>query len=88
MTRDLADTRCVGSKYATGGFHTNRHKYIECRELKDMDELYDLEADPFEEHNLGSAEARPTLDRMRSELRRVLAETGYAARRESAPPEP
>jgi N-acetylglucosamine-6-sulfatase len=64
---------------------TDRHKYIEYRELKDMDELYDLEADPFEEHNLvGIGEARPTLDRMRSELRRVLAETGYDAGRESA----
>ena len=28
---------------------TERHKYIQYRELKGMDELYDLEADPFEE---------------------------------------
>jgi hypothetical protein len=41
-----------------------------------MDELYDLEADPFEEHNLfGRAEAAPTLARMRSELRRLQAGT-------------
>ena len=51
---------------------TDRHKLIEYRELKGMDELYDLEADPFEEHNLfGRAEAAPTLARMRSELRRL-----------------
>lgn len=62
---------------------TDLHKYIEYRELKDMDELYDLMADPFEEHNLvGSSEAGPTLERMRSELRRVLAQTGYDARHE------
>jgi AcrR family transcriptional regulator len=51
---------------------TNRYKLIEYRELTGMDELYDLEADPFEEHNLfGRAEAAPTLARMRSELRRL-----------------
>jgi N-acetylglucosamine-6-sulfatase len=62
---------------------TDRYKYIEYRELKDMDELYDLEADPFEERNLlGVDEARPTLDRMRAELRRILADTGGAARRD------
>jgi N-acetylglucosamine-6-sulfatase len=55
---------------------TDRYKYIEYRELKEMDELYDLEADPYEEHNLvGIAAARPARDRMRSELRRLMAET-------------
>jgi arylsulfatase A-like enzyme len=53
---------------------TNRYKLIEYRELTGMDELYDLEADPFEEHNLFSrAEAAPTLARMRSELQRLQA---------------
>ena len=52
---------------------TNRYKLIEYRELTGMDELYDLEADPFEEHNLfGRAEAAPTLARMRSELQRLV----------------
>jgi len=55
---------------------TDRHKLIEYRELTGMDELYDLEADPFEEHNLfGRAEAAPTLARMRSELQRLEAGT-------------
>jgi arylsulfatase A-like enzyme len=59
---------------------TGRHKYIEYQELQDMNELYDLEADPFEEHNLaGVPEARPTLERMQKELQRVRAETKYAA---------
>jgi N-acetylglucosamine-6-sulfatase len=53
---------------------TERHKYIEYRELQGMNELYDLESDPFEEHNLvGVATAQPTLDRMRSELQRLRA---------------
>jgi arylsulfatase A-like enzyme len=55
---------------------TDRYKLIEYRELTAMDELYDLEADPFEEHNLfGRAEAAPTLARMRSELQRLEAGT-------------
>jgi N-acetylglucosamine-6-sulfatase len=53
---------------------TDRHKYIQYRELEGMDELYDLEKDPYEEHNLiGRADAGPTLARMQSELRRLLA---------------
>ena len=53
---------------------TERHKYIEYRELQGMNELYDLERDPFEEHNLiGRPEAAPTLTRMRSHLERVLS---------------
>jgi N-acetylglucosamine-6-sulfatase len=38
---------------------TDRYKLIEYQELTGMDELYDLEADPFEEQNLiGSPAAR------------------------------
>jgi N-acetylglucosamine-6-sulfatase len=55
---------------------TSRHKYIQYRELKGMDELYDLEADPHELANLiARPEARETLVRMQSELQRVLDET-------------
>jgi N-acetylglucosamine-6-sulfatase len=55
---------------------TDRHKLIAYRELTGMDELYDLEADPFEERNLfGRVEAAPTLARMRSELQRLQTAT-------------
>jgi N-acetylglucosamine-6-sulfatase len=57
------------------GVRTDRYKYIEYRELKEMDELYDLEADPYEQHNLvGIPAARATRDRMRAELRRLMTE--------------
>jgi arylsulfatase A-like enzyme len=66
---------------------TNRYKYIQYRELTGMDELYDLEADPFEEHNLiGAAPSKDTLTQLRSELDRLLAESGYTAGRSSAQP--
>jgi arylsulfatase A-like enzyme len=55
---------------------TSRHKYIQYRELKGMDELYDLEADPHELSNvIAKPEARETLERMQAELQRVLDET-------------
>jgi arylsulfatase A-like enzyme len=55
---------------------TERHKYIQYRELQGMDELYDLEADPFEETNIiGRPDASGTLERMKSELDRLLAQT-------------
>jgi N-acetylglucosamine-6-sulfatase len=55
-----------------------RHKYIQYQQLENMNELYDLEADPYEEHNLaGTPAARPMLDRMQSELQRLLQETTY-----------
>jgi len=55
---------------------TERHKYIQYRELEGMDELYDLEADPFEETNMiGRPDAGATLERMKSELRRLLEQT-------------
>jgi N-acetylglucosamine-6-sulfatase len=55
---------------------TTRHKYIQFRELKDMDELYDLEADPYETANIiRTPEAREVLPQMRSELQRLLDAT-------------
>ena len=55
---------------------TSRHKYIQYRELKGMDELYDLEADPHGLANLiAKPEAREMLERMQAELQRVLDET-------------
>ena len=59
---------------------TGRHKYIQYRELKGMDELYDLETDPYEETNIvHRPEARDALQQMRSELERQLEQTRYPA---------
>ena len=56
---------------------TERHKYIHYTELPGMDELYDLQADPGETKNLVASEGAPTLlAQMKSELRRLLAESG------------
>jgi N-acetylglucosamine-6-sulfatase len=55
---------------------TARHKYIQFRELKGMDELYDLEADPYELTNLiGRPEAKTLLPEMQAELQRLLDAT-------------
>jgi N-acetylglucosamine-6-sulfatase len=57
---------------------TARHKYISYRELKGMDELYDLDKDPYEETNLiDRPDARDTLQQMQAELRRQIEHTGY-----------
>jgi len=56
---------------------TARYKYIDYLELDGMDELYDLEADPFEFDNLVGSDResrlRPTLE---AELARLRRETG------------
>ena len=55
---------------------TARYKYIQYRELSGMDELYDLDADPYEQRNLaGDPAAGDVLEGMRSELRKLTAET-------------
>jgi N-acetylglucosamine-6-sulfatase len=57
---------------------TARHKLISYRELEGMDELYDLESDPYEERNLiDEAEARAVREQMQSELQRLLTELRY-----------
>jgi N-acetylglucosamine-6-sulfatase len=59
---------------------TARHKFINYRELKGMDELYDLDRDPYEERNIiGRSDARETLQQMRAELQRLIEQTGYVA---------
>ncbi len=55
---------------------TERWKYIHYTELKDMDELYDLEADPFELRNLvPEPSAQRALEQMRAELVRLVKES-------------
>ena len=57
---------------------TDRYKYIQYRELENMDELYDLESDPYEEHNaIADPAARTVLERMHSELQRLMADSRY-----------
>ena len=59
---------------------TSRHKYINYRELQGMDELYDLDTDPYEETNIiDRADARETLQTMQAELQRLIEQTRYAA---------
>ena len=59
---------------------TSRHKYINYRELQGMDELYDLDKDPYEETNIiDRSDARETLQQMQAELRRLIEQTRYAA---------
>ena len=53
---------------------TSKAKYIEYRDIVGMNELYDLEADPYEEHNLISRGAPPALLKtMQDELKRLVS---------------
>lgn len=53
-----------------------RYKYIRVQGLWDIDELYDLQADPQEKHNLiGAAEHAATVRQMNRRLFEVLRET-------------
>ena len=53
-----------------------RWKYIHYQELAGMDELYDLKTDPYEMRNLvNQPRAGKALDRMKTELARLLKET-------------
>ena len=52
---------------------TARYKYIQYTDLEGMDELYDLEADPYEMNNIiGAPEAAQLLEDMQAELARLL----------------
>ena len=55
---------------------TDRYKYIQYVDLEDMNELYDLAADPYELRNvIGDPEYSDVLTEMRLELERLLAAT-------------
>jgi N-acetylglucosamine-6-sulfatase len=56
---------------------TQRHKYIHYLELPGLDELYDLEADPYEMSNLiGTAQGKSVLPALEAELARLQRQAG------------
>lgn len=73
---DTVFPRVLNMGYAA--VRTDRYKYIQYRDLTGMDELYDLEADPYEEKNrAGDPAAAALLETMRRRLADLLKETGY-----------
>jgi len=59
-------------KMGYSAVRTRDAKYIEYRDLTGMNELYDLNADPYEEHNLITAPtSAPLLKKMQGELQRL-----------------
>jgi len=66
---------------------TPRHKYINYRELQGMDELCDLDQDPYEETNLiDRPDARETLQKMQAELQHLIEQSRYTPPRVPATP--
>jgi N-acetylglucosamine-6-sulfatase len=59
------------------GVRTADHKLVRYPEIQDLDELYDLEADPHELRNLAADPAfRAHHQRLQAELERLMRETG------------
>ncbi len=72
---DIVMPRLVKMGYKA--VRTNKWKYIKYVDLKGMDELYDLEHDPYEMQNLiGDPKAATALEAMEKELSRLLKESG------------
>jgi len=60
------------------GIRTRRYSYVRYPEIQDVDELYDLEADPHQMRNLAQDPTRAeTLAELRRDLERLMKETGY-----------
>ena len=76
--RRNSETRSEFERVADMGYNavrTRRYKYIQYTHLDGMDELYDLETDPYEINNLyGSREVRELQDHLQFELGRLLGE--------------
>ena len=70
-TSDIVFPRMLKMGY--DAVRTERYKYIRYRELEGMNELYDLQEDPFELTNLMAAPAAAEIRRqMEAELGRIL----------------
>jgi N-acetylglucosamine-6-sulfatase len=71
-TTDIVFPRTLKMGY--DAVRSERYKYIRYRELEGMDELYDLQQDPFELENLAAAKSSAALRRrMEGELEALLA---------------
>ena len=70
------------------GVRTNRWKYCSYPDIQDIDELYDLQTDPIEMHNLSQDPAyADRVKEMRKELERLKKETDYPEGKQlGAPP--
>jgi arylsulfatase A-like enzyme len=76
-TTDIVFPRTLKMGY--DAVRTERYKYIRYRDLKDMNELYDLQEDPFEVSNLiANPTAAPVRKVMEIELDRILTSARVA----------
>jgi len=67
------------------GVRTTDWKYVTYPTIKDIDELYNLKADPYEMKNLAAdPAAKDQLAKMKAELDRLKKETGYALEQPTA----
>jgi N-acetylglucosamine-6-sulfatase len=77
-TTDIVFPRTLKMGY--DAVRDDRYKYIRYRELQDMDELYDLQKDPYELQNLMALESSAGLRRRMEGKLNALLSAGPAAR--------